>query len=439
MLKPPPWFRDIMAGQELASVKEYLMNRARAVALIFSLSVALVIANQSADAQKQITDPAEYHTYMAALNEPDQAKKAALMEAFVQQYPQSVVKADALEQAMAAYQQVGNSAKVEVIAKRILEFTPDNVRAVAIVVYLDRAKATQGDPEALKDVCTYARAGLRLVSNWQKPEGMTDADSAKLQNQMAAIFNGGAGFCALQAKDYSAARDAFTKVFVLDPASLQDVYQLAISDLERSPIEVNGFWYCAKAINLARNTNDSRTENAIAVYCKAKYKRYHGSNDGWDAFVSDAAGAKVLPTEIGIKAAPTPAELAVQAVQQNAPEDLSFSDKEFILGFRDASPANTDAADKVWASIQAMQKNGEARLEIPVKIISASEGSIDAAISDDNRAANKADLHVIMEKPMLNPPPANAEIKIIGVITRYTPQPFMFTMEHGELPASKGR
>src|SRR5437870_12712306 len=42
--------------------------------------------------QKTIKDPAEYNAYITALNTPDPAQKAAAMEAFITQYPQSGVK-----------------------------------------------------------------------------------------------------------------------------------------------------------------------------------------------------------------------------------------------------------------------------------------------------------------------------------------------------------
>jgi hypothetical protein len=78
--------------------------------------------------QKVIKDPTEYNAYIAALNTQDPAQRAAAMEAFVTQYPGSVVKTDALEQAMSAYQQAGNQAKLTSTANRILELDPGNVR-----------------------------------------------------------------------------------------------------------------------------------------------------------------------------------------------------------------------------------------------------------------------------------------------------------------------
>jgi hypothetical protein len=81
--------------------------------------------------QKVIKDPAEYNAYINALNITDPAGKGQAMEAFIAQYPGSIVKTDAMEQAMGAYQQAQNSQKVEQIAGQILAIEPNNVRALA--------------------------------------------------------------------------------------------------------------------------------------------------------------------------------------------------------------------------------------------------------------------------------------------------------------------
>jgi len=76
--------------------------------------------------RKVIKDAVEYNAYISALNTHDPVQKAALMEAFVNTYPQSAVKIDALEQAMAAYHLAGNTAKVEDTANRLLNLSIRN-------------------------------------------------------------------------------------------------------------------------------------------------------------------------------------------------------------------------------------------------------------------------------------------------------------------------
>jgi tetratricopeptide (TPR) repeat protein len=408
---------------------------------VFFLATAVV-----AQQPKQIKDQAEYSAYMTAFSTQDPAAKGAAMEAFAAQYPNSVVRIDALEQAMASYQQALSAAKgedqaikaakVEEIARRILPLMPDNVRALAIITTLDRAKATAGDQAALKEGCGYAQTGIQQLSTW-KNEGMPDADFEKLRKTLAQVFNGNAGFCALQSKDYTSARALYLKAVQDDPTDLQNVYQLSIAYLETDPIDLRGFWYGVKAINLARN--NPTAVNAIADYVKRKYKKYHGKVDDWDRFAATTSSQTAPPAldELAklIPPAPTPCDFAVQAVKDNPLDQLSFSDKEFILSKANCSPANKDAADKVWQSILTMEKNGEARLQIEVKVISAGGDTIEAAVSDDSQTANKADMHVELEKPILKPPAPGTMTKVVGVITRYTPDPFLFTMEKGELAA----
>jgi len=387
----------------------------------------------AAASQKVIKDPDEYNAYMKALNTGDPVQKAAAMEAFAARYPKSVVLLEALEQAMAAYQQSGSAAKVEDAANRILRLDPRQVRALAVVAVLERSRATQGNAEALARMREHAELGLKLLSGWKKPQELDDAGYRKVRDQMTGVFNGAAGFAALQAKDYAKAA-GYSRVAVrLDPANLQEVYQLAIAELESTPIDATGFWHIGRAIALAR-TNAAALKN-ITDYGKAKYRKFHGGEDGWDDIVARAATQAAPPAGFAasIKAAPTLAELAVQAVRDNDPADLSFSDYEIVLGQRDASPANKDAADKVWKVIRAKQRDGAARLKIAVKVISASRDTILAAIGEDNQAANKADVEITMKQPLATPPAAGASIAIIGQIYNYVPSPFMFIMTDGEV------
>jgi tetratricopeptide (TPR) repeat protein len=414
------------------------------MSVVSSLAAASALPNGPVEApaaqatstdQKVIKDPAEYNAYIAALNTTDPAQKAAAMEAFITQYPASIVLIDALEQAMAAYQQAGNTAKVGETAGRILALEPKNIRALAVLTAIDRAQATQGNAQSLAQLSDLSARGLQALPNWQNSEGLSDADFTRLTQQMAEIFNGAAGFAALQKKNYAAARDFYLKSAALDPNNLQDVYQLSIAELEMTPLDPRGFWYVAKASNLAEG-NDAAVK-AISSYGRAKYKRYHGSLDGWEQMVSGSTSQSVPPDGFSVTPAPTPPELAVNAVRDYDPATMSFSDWEFILSYRDASPANKQAADRVWQTIQDKQKNGQISLQLRVKIISASSTSIQAAITDENEASNTADLELTLEKPVTKAPAAGSLVSVIGVLTDYRLNPFVFVMEKGRLAANQ--
>jgi hypothetical protein len=180
------------------------------------------------------------------------------------------------------------------------------VRALAIVVALDRVSAAQGDSLALDELCLDSTGGMREISMWQKPPNMADADFNLLHKQMDIIFDGAAGYCALQQSNYSQARDWFTRAYQIDATNLQDIYQLAIADLEMTPLDANGFWFCAKAMQLAKNMTPADVAGGMEAYCKPKYAAYHGSGNGWDAILSAGATQATLPPDFakGITQAP---------------------------------------------------------------------------------------------------------------------------------------
>ena len=69
--------------------------------------------------KKEIKDPAEYNAYVGAAQQKDPTAQISGLEAFLAQYPNSVMKEDALELLMGAYQQAGNQAKVIDAANRL--------------------------------------------------------------------------------------------------------------------------------------------------------------------------------------------------------------------------------------------------------------------------------------------------------------------------------
>src|SRR5436853_6823848 len=83
--------------------------------------------------KKEIKDPAEYNAYVGAVQQTDPNAKISGLEAFLQQYPNSVMKEDALELLMVSYSQTNNAAKMADAAQRVLQVNPKNVRALTLL------------------------------------------------------------------------------------------------------------------------------------------------------------------------------------------------------------------------------------------------------------------------------------------------------------------
>src|SRR3979409_1101896 len=121
-----------------------------------------------------IKDPAEYNAYVGAVQQTDPTAKISGLEAFLTQYPNSVMKTQALEILMGAYQQTGNQQKTTDTAVKLVTADSCNVRGLALLSYFDRVRAQGGDPNSrqlLADAKKYAQQGLECLPKFNKPEG----------------------------------------------------------------------------------------------------------------------------------------------------------------------------------------------------------------------------------------------------------------------------
>lgn len=392
-------------------------------------------AAPQAAAKPQIKDPAEYNAYVNAIQQSDANAKAAALEAFLQTYPNTVMKEDALVQMMAAYQQANNASKTIDAANRILQANPNNVRALALLAYYYRSLAAQGGADAAKNAdlaMQNGQKGLDALPNTAKPEGMSDADFKKFHNEIAAIFDGAVGFAALQKKDLATAQKDLKEAVSLEAQpNISDIYPLATADLESKPMNPEGFWFAIKAAGLAQGPGQQQ----ILDYARKKYIRYHGSEEGWADIVKQAQAAPgVMPPDGFTVAAapppPSPAEQAADLVKGKDPKQMSFAEWQLVL-----SSGNAQASDTVFTALK------DKAVSLVASVISASPTKLTLAGSADDIDDKKADITLTMEKaiPAKLVPQAGQQIAFQGTVSSYTPSPFMMTMSEGVLLDKNGK
>jgi hypothetical protein len=384
-------------------------------------------------------DTAEQAAYASAVNMADPGPRADAMEDFAAKFPKSARKIDALEQAMAARQTNNEPDKVDADAKSILAMQPDNARALAVDVVLIRARAVgPTTPQTITyadDAAAQAERGLKALAAWKPPAGAADADVADMRSQMTASFDGALGFRSLVHNDYAAAKPFYQAALKADPADLNNTYQYAVVLMQSDPVDPAGFWWAARAYNLASNQGATNAKTAIEANAKARFMRYHGSDQGWDVLITQTAAtlatASEPPAGFAVKSAPSAADLAVAAARSGSLADLSIVDWEFILAQRDASPANHEAADKIWKEIQDFQAH--AQLKIPIKVLAVSADGLDGAIIAPNQAADLPDLHLKFAAAPSAPAKVGQMVSVVGVLTDYSASPFAFTMEKASI------
>jgi tetratricopeptide (TPR) repeat protein len=237
--------------------------------------------------KKEIKDPAEYNAYVGAVQQTDPAAKISGLEAFLTQYPNSVMKEDALELLMGTYQQSNNQAKVIDAANRLLAANPNNARALVLLAYNERAAQKWADAKQ------HAERGLQALDKMPKADNVSEADFAKQKTQLAGLLNSVAGFSALQLKDYAEAQKYLRPAVEADPNNVENVYPLALAYLTATPAdEVNGLFFIARAANLV---TDPKGKDSIVKFGRSRYAKYHGTDQGWDDLLAQTKTTTLPP------------------------------------------------------------------------------------------------------------------------------------------------
>ncbi len=373
--------------------------------------------------KKVIQDPNEYNAYVAAVNSTDSAQKAQLMESYLQTYPNSVMKEDGLELLLKTYQQLNNTPQIKATAQRLLQVNPNNLTALALLSYLDRAQAQAGGTDAatlLQDAGQLGARGLQTLQNATKPEGYTDEQWNTMKSSFRVIFLGSVGHAALQAKDYPTAQQNLKEVVAAQPTDVNSIYLLALAYLSPKPIVVDGLFWIAKAAAGAPQ---------LLPYAKNQYARYHGGTDGFDELLASAKTAPTIPAGFTVAPAPSPADQAADMLKKSTPEKLSFAEWQFIL-----TSGNKDASDQVWNAIKGKP------VQLVAVVVDATADTLKLAGSADDIDAKKSDITLTLKTPLTaaHVPKAGAQLIIQGVPSLYSAEGDVFDLTFSDGEVLKG-
>lgn len=441
-----------------------------------------------------IKDPAEYNAYTNAISQSTPQAKAQAIQAFLQQYPNSVVKVDLLRTLMGVDQSISTQATLEA-AKQLNAADPTDLRALLVIVYLEHQQAN-GNVQQLDEAAADAQKGLSAP----KEQCMSEADYEKTKDAATPIFYSAIGADDFAKKDYNGAVEAYTKELqsykspeqtTTMPAPI-DTYYLGESYLNENPRDLkNAVWFLVRAADFYPQAK-TQIESAAEYW----YKKYHCSvtdatciNGNPPPGFSDIEQLAATPANVFPPASynptpapppPSPADLAHQAIANTAgcagvtpapppaapangaagaapapaapvaapapaapgsfpaactdalKKTLGLSDEEFIL-------ANGDEQDQqlIWSIMSGVTA------QVPgVVVAAAPDGtSVQLAVSQDAQQSNTADFTVNM-KPALKGkeiPATGAKVSYIATFDSYTQKPLMITLKDGAPPAPAHR
>jgi tetratricopeptide (TPR) repeat protein len=429
----------------------------------FAQGAAAPAAAPAAGGQCQMPD-AEYQVYNNANTQTQPAAKAAALEAYLTQFPNSCAKLGAMQELPQLYLQAGDLQKAVSAADRVLQLDPNNVTVLAqeaFLHYTAASKVTDTDPAKvaaerqpeLDQAASYAQKALAAP----KPANVADADFTKFKEQWYPLLDSYIAFAALNKKDSADAEDFYKKEFAFvqgDPtlapmlqtaAAASDTYFLATAYWQSQPPDyLNCAFYATRAANLAQDAAMKTQATQISKFC---YHQYHGQNDDQYTQLTQIAQSNVTPpANLGttITPAPTPAETIAGILKTTTPDQLATADKEYIL--QNGSP---DQVQQVWDSMKGKS------LQFPdVLVIASTPQQVQVAATDNAKAEKTADFTFNLAAPEDLPAKATPlqkrnydkkqaaiaaaiapgqTVTLSGTFDSYTPKPFMITMSDGQV------
>jgi hypothetical protein len=158
------------------------------------------------------------------------------------------------------------------------------------------------------------------------------------------------------------------------------------------------------------------------------YKRFHGSDEGWQQLIAQAKTSPVPPAGFTITkyVPPSPGDQARDMVAKNDISKMEFADWIFIL-----TSGNQQAADQVWNTLK-----GKA-LRFQGQVLDANKSTIVMAVTADGIEAKKPEVQVTMAAPLRVPPVVGSNFQVQAVPDTYDPNPFLMKMVQGEQIGAK--
>lgn len=366
----------------------------------------------------------EYDAFQAILSKKDPAQMAAAADAFLQKYPNSDFKDQADLAKMQAYQQLNQSEKAMDAARDALKANPDNLGALN---YLSFAmpfvyKPTDPNKDAeLAELDSYAKKGLEVLGQQQKPANMSDDQFNQQIKQLRANFNAAQGFVALQKKDYPTAITSFNAAKQDNPSDPFIFYRLGLAYLNSSPPDFDhAIWNLARASVLAK-TAKTTDAPAIEKYYQQVYQSRHGSDAGENDVETQAAATVEAP-----------ADFKVAPAAKHAPTGNAFVDA--FYSYEDNLKAGGDTEKQQWAALKGQSFGGPGWVD---NVDKAPDGSylVHIDITNDSKTRNGVyDIELKDTQPGCKDLSQGDPVRFTGKISAYTTTPsFVLTLDTGNI------
>ncbi|HET7105864.1 MAG TPA: hypothetical protein VFI38_03575 [Candidatus Acidoferrum sp.] len=379
---------------------------------------------------------AEYNSYQACAAEKNPASQIKLLDDFVAKYPSSALLNYIYPLYYKNYYAQKNYAKAIEYADKMLAMGDKISPAERYDAHYVRAYAFNAvqnpDPETAKAARTAALAGLKVLDQLPKPDGVDQKTFDEQKKQSLIVFNGTAATAGMAAKDYAGAIESYLKVLGLAPDDLVSNYKLGQAYMAIAPPQqLDAVWYFARAA-----TSKSATEQqskSVKAYIRKVIANYQGGTV-CDA-LTDAEMNELLQLAPNSVDRPASYKLVSSADLDAARKDMTIATVVTDL------KAGGDKAKLTWTAACGLEFP-----DVPGKLIEITAGTDTielktAFVTSDAEfeAATTPNMDVIIKKAD-QPEAAKLEkgnpVRFTGTLESYDPDPaFMLHWDKAKVNA----
>lgn len=368
----------------------------------------------------------EYNDFTAAASATSAAEKIKLAQEFVQKYPDSDYKNDALLLEMQA-QSASPATQAEAIqtAEQILKSSNADashlLAADVIISYISPNLTKPGEPNLdtkMQNLLQASSCGEQLLASAAPAQ----------QAQYGPIFGKAKGFAQLNLKQYSAAIATLSTVAQKNAHDALPYYWMGIAEVtQETPNYNSGIFDLAKASVLSPNTS------AIASYLNTVYTTYHGSADGLQDVINTARNNATPPADFKVLSKvdmENAANMAAyKAELEKRANELPPADSFAGIKARLQKP---DLAAGEWKSVKGQG------YELTGLVTEISAKTVTIAVNATDPGA-QGDVHVLLFTALTKRPKLGAKVTVQGVADSFKPNPpdpsvpFVLTMKDGSI------
>ncbi|MGH9472581.1 MAG: hypothetical protein ACRD1M_07540 [Terriglobales bacterium] len=370
----------------------------------------------------------EYTAFTAAASSKDPTQQAQLAAAFVQKYPDSDYKDDALQIELQAQYAVPSHRPEAVKTAQTLLRSPGATAqqlliADTIISFVLPSQVQTNDPDLAAKMATLSHAatcGQQLLAS---------APAAQ-QSRFGPIMAKALGFAQLNTKQYDAAIATLSKAAQQNPKDPLLYYWMGVSEVTKpTPDFITGIFDLAKASALAPETQ------AFSSYLNTVYTTYHGSTDGLQDVLATAKQSDTPPAgfHIGSKvdvenaAAEADYQAKLKALQNQLPPEDSFAGIKARL-------LKPDMAASEWKKVKGVG------YELEGVVTKVTPKSVDIAVGvKDASASPAANVRLILAAPLTKKLAVGTDVTFDGVADAFRPNPpdpntpFLLTLNQGSV------